>query len=128
MMKNTRFFCLLKSAIRNSQCAILITAMLFALSFVSAVLLAFFPAEAQQPKKVYRIRYISGTDAATDSPRAKGIRLALRELGYIEGDNIVIEYRHAEGRGRQPELAAELVGSKVDVILVAGGDNVIWEQ
>ena len=51
------------------------------------------------------------------------IRLALRELGYIEGQNIAIEYRYAEGkRDRLPELAAELVRLKVDVIVVAGGD------
>jgi putative ABC transport system substrate-binding protein len=54
--------------------------------------------EAQQPKKVSRLGYLSSSDAATDSARAKGIRLALRELGYIEGQNIAIEYRYAEGR------------------------------
>jgi putative ABC transport system substrate-binding protein len=79
-------------------------------------------AEAQQSKKVFRIGYLSGTDLGTDSPRSKGIRQALRELGYIEGHNIAIEYRHAEGRARQPELAAELVRLNVDLIVVAGGD------
>ncbi|HEY6364365.1 MAG TPA: hypothetical protein VI585_06190 [Candidatus Binatia bacterium] len=53
---------------------------------------------AQQPTKVPRIGYLSNTDAATDSARAEGIRLALRELGYIEGQNIAIEYRYAEGK------------------------------
>ena len=78
---------------------------------------------AQQPKKVYRIGYLSPVDAATDSPRADGIRLALRELGYIEGQNIAIEYRYSEGkRDRAPELAAELVRLKVDIIVVAGGE------
>ena len=84
-------------------------------------------AQAQLSQKLPRIGYLSGTDRATDSPRAEGIRLALRELGYMEGQNIAIEYRHVEGRGRQPELAAELVRLKVDVIVVAGGDNVIRE-
>ena len=80
-------------------------------------------AEAQQPKKVSRLGYLSNTDAATDSDRAEGIRLALRELGYIEGQNIAIEYRYAEGRrDRAPELAAELVRLKVDIIVVASGD------
>jgi putative ABC transport system substrate-binding protein len=80
------------------------------------------PAEAQQPKKVSRLGYLSPVDAATDSPRAEGIRLALRELGYIEGQNIAIEYRYAEGKvDRAPELAAELVRLKVDAIVVAGG-------
>jgi putative tryptophan/tyrosine transport system substrate-binding protein len=82
-----------------------------------------FPAEAQQPKKIPRIGYLSNTDAATDSARAEGIRLALRDLGYIEGQNIAIEYRYAEGKvDRQSELAAELVRLKVDIIVVASGD------
>ena len=55
-------------------------------------------AEAQQPAKIPRIGYLSITDAATDSRRAEGIRLALREIGYIEGQNIAIEYRYAEGK------------------------------
>src|SRR5262245_50756428 len=78
---------------------------------------------AQQPGKVPRIGYLSNSDAATESPRAETIRLALRELGYIEGQNIAIEYRYAKGnRDRYPELAAELVRLKVDIILVSGGD------
>ena len=83
-------------------------------------------AEAQQPKKVPRIGYLSSTDPASDSTRSEAIRLALRELGYIEGQNIAIEYRYAEGkRDRLPELAAELVRLKVDIIVVAGGDRTI---
>ena len=83
-------------------------------------------AEAQQPKKVPRIGYLSATDPARDSTRAEAIRLALRELGYIEGQNIAIEYRYAEGKlDRFPELAAELVRLKVDIIVVAGGDPAI---
>jgi putative tryptophan/tyrosine transport system substrate-binding protein len=78
--------------------------------------------EAQQPKKVFRIGYLSARDRATESARAAAMRLALRELGYIEGKNIAIEYRYAEGKlDRLPELAAELVRLKVDII-VAGGD------
>src|SRR5262245_44859044 len=81
-------------------------------------------AEAQQPKKVFRIGYLSNTDAATDSARAGGLRLTLRELGYIEGQNIAIEYRYAEGKvDRASELAAELVRLKVDIIIVASGDQ-----
>ena len=80
-------------------------------------------AHAQQPKKVPRIGYLSSTDPARESARAEAIRLALRELGYIEGQNIAIEYRYAEGKpDRYPELAAELVRLKVDIIVVAGGD------
>jgi hypothetical protein len=56
-----------------------------------------FSAEAQQPKKVPRIGYLSSSDPATESTRAEAIRLALRKLGYIEGQNIVIEYRYGGG-------------------------------
>ena len=79
-------------------------------------------AEAQQPKKVPRIGYLSAPLRARDSARSEAIRLALRERGYIEGQNIATEYRYAEGKlDRLPELAAELVRLKVDIIVVAGG-------
>jgi putative tryptophan/tyrosine transport system substrate-binding protein len=101
-----------KHVIRLTLCA-----MLFALSY---------SASAQQPKKVFRIGYLSNSDPARDSTRSEGIRLALRELGYIEGQNIATEYRYAEGKpDRQPELAGELVRLKVDIIVVAGGDTLI---
>ena len=78
--------------------------------------------QAQQPKKVPRIGYLAAVDPATDSARVEGIRLALRDLGYFEGKNIVIEYRYGEGkRDRYPDLAAELVRLKVDIILVGEG-------
>jgi len=80
-------------------------------------------AHAQQPTKVPRIGYLAPTDAASDSTRSEGIRLALRELGYKEGDNINTEYRYSEGKvDRLPALTAELVGLKVDLIIVAAGD------
>jgi ABC-type uncharacterized transport system substrate-binding protein len=83
-------------------------------------------AQAQQPKKITRIGYLSSSDPASESTRAEAIRLALRERGYIEGQNIAIEYRYSEGKqDRQPELAAELVRLKIDIIVVAGGDTVI---
>ena len=82
--------------------------------------------ESQQPKKVPRIGYLSLLLPAHESTRSEAIRLALRELGYIEGQNIAIEYRYAEGkRDRFPELAAELVRLKVDIIVAAGGDPLI---
>jgi putative ABC transport system substrate-binding protein len=83
-------------------------------------------AQAQQPKKVFRIGYLVSSDPATDSTRFEAIRLALRELGYIEGQNIASEYRYAEGkRDRQSALAAELVRLKVDIIVVSGGDPMV---
>src|SRR5262245_21038454 len=91
--------------------------------FFTLLLLAVGPfAESQQPTKVPRIGYLSSVDPATDSPRSEGIGLALRELGYIEGQNIVVEYRYSKGkRERFRDLAAELVRLKIDVIVVAGG-------
>ena len=86
-------------------------------------------AEAQQPKKVPRIGYLSALDPATDSARAEAIRVALRELGYIEGQNIAIEYRYSVRRPeREPGLAAELVRLKVDIIVVAAGDRPMLEH
>ena len=82
--------------------------------------------EAQQPKKVSRIGYLSAFEPTTESTRSEAIRLALRELGYIEGQNIAIEYRYAEGRpDRESGLAAELVHLKVDIIVVPAGDVTI---
>jgi putative ABC transport system substrate-binding protein len=91
--------------------------------FVAVVLLAVaVMAEAQQPKKVPRIGYLSAFDRARESSRTEAIRLGLRELGYIEGQNIATEYRYAAGKlDRFPELAAELVRLKVDIIVVSGG-------
>ena len=93
-------------------------ALLFALSF---------PVEAQQPKKIPLIGYLSSSDPAIASTSSEGIRLALRERGYIEGQNIATEYRYAEGKqDGLPELAAELVRLNVDIIVVAGGPT--WIQ
>jgi putative ABC transport system substrate-binding protein len=98
-----------KSAFRNLKSAILICAMLFALCL---------PADAQQPGKVPRIGYLG---SVSSSPRVATFRQALRELGYVEGKNIIIERQHHEGKvDRLPTLAAELVRLKVDVIVTAG--------
>ena len=92
---------------------------------IAVVLLALgVMAEAQQPKKVPRLGYLAPGDAAGDSIRSEAIRLALRERGHKEGQNIAIEYRYAEGKnGRLPELATELVRLKVDLILVQEGQT-----
>jgi putative ABC transport system substrate-binding protein len=79
------------------------------------------PAQAQQPRKVPRIGYLSSSDPATESSRSEPIWQALRERGYIEGQNIATEYRYSEGNNdRLPELAAELVRLKVDIIIAGG--------
>jgi putative ABC transport system substrate-binding protein len=78
-------------------------------------------AEAQQPKKVPRIGFLSPLSPSTISDRVEAFRQGLRELGYVEGRNIVIEWRYAEGKfDRLPALAAELVRLKVDVVVTAG--------
>ena len=93
---------------------------------LATVLLATIPAQAQQPKKVPRIGYLSPSEPARESSRAEGIRLALRALGYIDGQNIAIEYRYGEWKvDRQSALAAELVRLKVDIIVVAGGTLIL---
>jgi putative tryptophan/tyrosine transport system substrate-binding protein len=92
---------------------LILCAMLFALSF---------PASAQQPTKVPRIGYLTADSrSARADVRAEAFREGLRELGYVEGKNIVIEWRQAEGKlDRLPALAAELVRLKVDVIVTGG--------
>ena len=83
-------------------------------------------AEGQQPKKVPRVGYLATGNTASDSTRSETIRLALGERGYIEGQNIAIEYRYLEGKfDRAPELLAELVRLKLDIIVVAGGTPVV---
>ena len=86
------------------------------------LLLAFsFPARAQQPEKTLRIGYLGNSSPALERDFVDAFRQGLRDLGYAEGHNILIEYRWAEGRyDRLPEFAAELVRLKVDVLLTAG--------
>jgi ABC-type uncharacterized transport system substrate-binding protein len=77
-------------------------------------------AQAQQPGKIPRIGYLSG-NSASESTRSEAFRQSLRELGYVEGKNIVIEWRYAEEKlDRVAALAAELVRLKVDIIVTAG--------
>ena len=91
--------------------------------FAVAVMLLplYTPVEAQQPKKVPRIGILSNAVQFGDSGRYEAFRQGLRELGYVGGRNIVIEYRSAEGKSdRVPALAAELVRLKMDVIVTTG--------
>jgi len=83
-------------------------------------------AEAQQPTKIPRIRYIDGGFPSTNAARIDAFRQGLREHGYMEGKNIVVEYRHAEGKlDRLPTLLAELLRLKVEVIVAGGGGGAI---
>jgi hypothetical protein len=86
----------LKFAIRCSKSTILAGGILLALC--SLLLAPCSSVDAQQTKKIHRIGYLSPFEPALESGRSEAIRLALRELGYIEGQNIAIEYRYAEGK------------------------------
>ena len=95
----------------------LVTIITIVLTFVFSVAVA----RAQQPAKVPRIGYLSGAGLSGLAARIEAFRQGLRELGYVEGQNIVIEWRSAEGKiDRLPELAAELVRLKVDIIVSPG--------
>jgi len=97
---------------KNKIITLALCAMLFALCL---------PALAQQPTKIPRIGYLGFGSPSTIPARIEAVRQGLRELGYVEGKNIFIEWRHAEGNAdRLPSLAAELVRIKVDVIVTNG--------
>jgi putative tryptophan/tyrosine transport system substrate-binding protein len=88
---------------------------------LTAMLLSFsFPVEAQQPKKIPRIGYLGAVSLSSIPARIEAFRHGLRELGYVEGKNIVIEWRSSEGKAeRLPGLADELVRLKVDIIVAS---------
>ena len=89
------------------------------------LLLLLTVAEAQQPTKVPRIGFLGGVSLSTQTARHEAFRQGLRELGYVEGKNIVIDWRSADGKlDRLPALASELVRLKVDIIVTGGSPNV----
>jgi len=102
-----------KSKIQNRKLAGIV-ALVVTLAMCGAV------ATAQQPAKIPRIGFLSGTgDANNPGPSTEAFRRGLRDLGYIEGKNIVVEYRFAEGKNeRFPSLVAELVELKVAVVVI----------
>ena len=82
-------------------------------------------AQAQQPKKAPRIGFLGATSSSPVSARTEAFRQRLRELGYVEGKNIVIEARYTDARPEKlPDLAAELVRLKVDIIMAQGGQSI----
>jgi len=91
--------------------------------FVVVLLAVAVLAEAQPQAKIPRIGYVSGTgDSSNPGPYVEALRQGLRDLGYVEGKNIVIEYRGAEGKSeRMPSLVTELVELKVDVLVLTIG-------
>src|SRR3954447_11305004 len=100
-----------KKTINKTVC-LTVGAMLFALSFA---------AQAQQPTKIARIGFLSNNSLAAVSSWNEAFREGLRELGYVEGKNFIIEYRFGEGKlDRLPAMVSELVRLKVDVIVTGG--------
>ena len=96
------------------------TEKIFHLAFLTFAFAILSSAQAQQPKKVPRIGFLSGANPSTISTRVEAFRQGQQELGYSEGKNSVFEWRYAEGKpDRLPALAAELVHFKVDVIVSA---------
>ena len=101
---------------RTNRLLSCLCALLFALSV---------PAEAQQPTKIPRIGYLSGSSLAAAAARVAAFQHGLRDLGYVEGKNIVIEWRSGEGKlDRNLAHAAELVRLKVDIIVAAGATEI----
>jgi putative ABC transport system substrate-binding protein len=91
------------------------------LAIATGALVTPFAAKAQQPKTIARIGFLSSSSAERERPRLAAFQQALRELGYLEGQNISIEARYAGGNFQQlPELAAELARVKVDILVVVG--------
>jgi putative ABC transport system substrate-binding protein len=89
--------------------------------FVMVLLAVAVIAEAQQPKKVARICYLGASNASTEATYVKPFRERLREIGYVEEQNLTIEYRFSEGKvDRLPDLAAALVRLQCDVIVTTG--------
>jgi putative ABC transport system substrate-binding protein len=100
--------------------------LLYALCLLNALLYAFcLPADAQQSDKIGRVGFLGFNNEVTSKEFIEAFRHGLRDLGYTEGKNIVIEYRWAEGKpDRLPKLAAELLGLKVDVIFAAAASAI----
>ena len=94
---------------------------IFGLALSAMLLAVSFPVDAQQPAgKVPQIGFLTTGSRATEAPRIEAFRQGLRELGYVEGKNINIEYRYADGKlERLPELAEELVRLKVDILVAS---------
>ena len=114
-MGQVRIDCLkasLKSALRNLKSAILICAILFAVCST---------ASAQQQRKIPHVGYLTISSLSSNVARVEAFRRGMRELGYVEGKNIVIEWRSGDGKvERQSELAAEVVRLKVNAIVTSG--------
>jgi putative ABC transport system substrate-binding protein len=108
-----------QQAVGNSRKLKLIACMLCVMLFAFSL-----SVQAQQPKKVPLIGYLSSDTTVSETPRSEAIRLALRDLGYIEGQNIAIEFRHGQGKiDRAPQHLAEMARLNVDILVITGGEE-----
>src|SRR5215471_17880087 len=113
----------MRTGIRHEATGNSRTAKFFGVALRALLFALCLPVQAQQQKKVPRVGWLFSVSASSAADRVEAFRQGLRELGYVEGKNIVIEYRYAESKlDRLPALAAELVRLKVEVI-VTGGAN-----
>jgi len=95
---------------------------IFGFTFSAVLFVLSFQAEAQQPKKVPQVGYLDAGFPSMNATRIEAFRQGLRDLGYVEGKNIVVHYRHAEGQpDRLPALLAEMLRLKVEIIVAGGG-------
>ncbi len=98
---------------------------IFLIRFLIIAVVVAGAAHAQQPKQIFRIGVLLSGSTLTNNSRIAALRQGLRELGYVEGKNIIVDYRFAEGKTeRFPVLAAELVGLKPDVLVTSGSPGI----
>src|SRR5215468_1639894 len=94
---------------------------IIAYSILAVTFLIFRLAEAQETAKVAKVGVLASTSRSLNAAREDSLWQGLRQLGYIDGKNITMEYRYADGQlDRLPQLATELVQLKVDVLVVSG--------
>jgi putative tryptophan/tyrosine transport system substrate-binding protein len=108
--------------IHQPECSGRVSATLFALNLLGALLFTFcFSAEGRESQKIPRIGVIVNGSISSDASRIEAFRQGLRDLGYVEGQNIAIDYRYGEGKIEEfPGMVTELLGLKADVIMVGG--------
>ena len=107
-----------RSGVSKSEGRSLMSRRIFCFALSNLFFALCSPVQAQQPKKVPRIGFLAGASASFNSPQIKTFLQGLHKLGYVEGKNIVIEYRYADGKlDRLPDLAADLIRLKVDLIV-----------
>ena len=95
---------------------------IFSFALCAMLFALYLPAEAQPPGKIFRIGYLDNSSASGNAPLLEAFRQEMHKLGWVDGKNFTFEYRFADGKfDRLPDLAADLVRLKVDLIMASGG-------